>query len=235
MSITRKLLPVVAVSISIVLVTLTTLVDVPLGQSQAPLNVDEHKKLVEAIRRGGYREAAKLRGRYVGIKDASWDLNFNLETLTKTSTAIVIGLPQRGVGQLSSNGSEITTNYNVIIEKVIKGRLPLNSIIEVSLPGGKVDFDDGTSAEIQTPGFKRMRIGKKYLLFLYANRNDTDVFPLTGGSQGLYEITAGGKVIAQGRPTHQTVRETKDKDLEGLLEEIQTYVEKSPQTKGCCN
>ena len=235
MSTRRKLLPVVALSIPIVLVILSALAGIGTSQSQTPPNVDEHKRLVEAIRRGGYREAAKVKGRYIGVKDPSWDLNFDLETLTKTSAAVVIGVPQRGISQLSSDGSEITTNYNVRVDSVIKGSLALNSIFEVSLPGGRVDFEDGTSAEIQTPGFERMRNGKKYLLFLYANRNGSDVFLLTGGSQGLYELTTSGKVLAQGRPTDQTVKETQNKNLEGLLEEIRIYVEKWPQAKGCCN
>src|SRR5687767_6795256 len=184
MSMRRTLLPAVTISITFVFVILSAVVGITTSQSQAPPRDDEHKKLVEAIRRGGYREAAKLKGRYVGVKDPSWDLNFDLETLTKTSAAVVIAVPQRGIGQLSSNGSEITTNYNVRVDRVIKGSFALNSIIEVSLPGGTVDFEDGTSAEIQTPGFDRMRNGKKYLLFLYANRNGSDVFLLTGGSQG---------------------------------------------------
>ena len=45
----------------------------------------------------------------------------------------------------------------------------------------RVDFEDGTSAELRTRDSEPMLEGKKYLLFLYANRNGSDVYLLTGG------------------------------------------------------
>lgn len=80
-----------------------------------------------------------------------------------------------------------------------------------------------------------MNSGKKYLMFLYANRNGSDVFLLTGGPQGLYELTASGKLLAKGRPTDHTVNQIQDKNLKELLGEIRVYVDKRPQPKGCCN
>ncbi len=69
MSTSRKLFPAVALSITFVFVILSAVVGISTSQSQASPRDDEHKKLVEAIRRGGYREAAKIKGHYVGVKD----------------------------------------------------------------------------------------------------------------------------------------------------------------------
>ena len=46
------------------------------SQLQNPSDVDDHKRLVEAIRRGGLREAARIKGSYVISKNAGWDAVF---------------------------------------------------------------------------------------------------------------------------------------------------------------
>jgi len=64
------------------------------SKSQNQTDRDEQKKMTEAIRRGGYREAARIKGHYVGTVDPNWDwASFDLETLTKSSAAVVIGIP----------------------------------------------------------------------------------------------------------------------------------------------
>jgi hypothetical protein len=194
------------------------------GQTQEPLNDD--KKIVDAIRRGGLKEAAKLKRHYIGTEDPNWDwANFNLEQLTKTSAAVIVGVPQTSVVQLSPTGDKITTNYKVKVEKVIKGHLVASNIVEVSMLGGRVEFEEGTSAEIQTPGFKRMQNGKRYILFLYANRNGSEIFLLTGGPQGLFELARDGKIKPHARPTDHVAKEIEHKSLESLLTELRKYAE----------
>jgi hypothetical protein len=205
-------------------------------QSQKPSNADDHKKVVEAIRRGGYREAAKLKGHYVGTMDPNWDwASFNLETLTKNSTAVIIGVPQQNKGSLSSSGDMITTDYDVRIEELIKGNFPVGTNVKVSLPGGRVDFEDGTSADLQTPEFERMVNGRRYVLFLYANRNGSDILLLTGGPQGLFELAGNGKIKAHGRATDPAVKEVQTKNDEELLNDLRMYSRKWPKAQGCCN
>jgi hypothetical protein len=194
------------------------------GQTQEPLN--DHRKIMDAIRRGGLKEAAKLKRHYVGTEDPNWDwANFNLEHLTKTSAAVIVGVPQTSVVQLSSTGDKITTNYKVKVENVIKGHLVASDIVEVSMPGGRIEFEDGTSAEIQTPGFTRMQNGKRYILFLYANRNGSQILLLTGGPQGLFELDSEGKVKPLARPTDHVTKEIEHKSLESLLVELRKYAE----------
>jgi hypothetical protein len=203
-------------------------------QTQKPLNDD--KKTVEAIRRGGLREAAKLKRHYIGTEDPNWDwANFNLEQLTKTSVAVIVGVPETSVVQLSSTGDKITTNYKVKVEDVIKGHLVASNIVEVSMLGGRIEFEDGTSAEIQTPGFTRMQNGKRYILFLYANRNGSEILLLTGGPQGLFELDSDGKVKPHARPTDHVAKEIEHKNIDSLIRELRIYAERWPNPSGCCN
>src|SRR5438067_13888209 len=142
---------------------------------QSPQNrADDHKKIVEAIRHGGLREAAKIKGHYVGIQDPNWDwTNFTVEALTKASIGVVVGSPEHAAPELSSTGDSIDTHFVVRISEVIKGgpRFSVGDTIFVSVPGGNLEFDDGTSAEVQTPGYECMALGKEDVSFRYQNRN----------------------------------------------------------------
>lgn len=237
MRLRSKLSPII-LTISFVVCLIFANVFTGLTQSQPQKSSDKSdaKNVVEAMRRGGYREAARLKGHYVGTADPTWDWsNFNLEELTKSSAAVIVGMPQTSVAQLSSTGDQITTNYKVKVENVIKGNLTASNVVEVSMVGGRVEFEDGTSAEIQTPDFERMQNGKRYILFLYANRNGSEIFLLTGGPQGLFELTTDGKVKAHARPTDHIAKEIEYKSVDSLLGELRMYAERWPKSSGCCN
>lgn len=200
-------------------------------------SVDDSRKLRDAFRRGGYREAAKIKGRYTDTVDPNWDFGlFDIEALTKKSAAVVVGVPSESARRLSASGDLITTVYEVLIQDVIKGNISTGSTIKVSLLGGTVKFDDGTIAEVETPGFERMSNGKTYLLFLYANKNGDEALILTGGPQGLFEFSSDGRSVkAHGRPTDPAVKQLKDKDKTEFLKEVRKQAEKWPQAGDCCS
>lgn len=198
---------------------------------------DDSRKMRDAFRRGGYREAAKIKGRFTDTVDPNWDFGlFDIEALTKKSAAVVVGVPSDSASQLSAGGDLITTVYEVVVQDVIKGNISAGSTIKVSLLGGTVKFEDGTIAEVETPGFERMSNGKTYLLFLYANKNGDDALILTGGPQGLFELpNDGGSVKAHGRPTDPAVKQSKDKDKAAFIKEVRQQAEKWPHAGDCCS
>lgn len=206
------------------------------SKSQNQPDRDEQKKMTEAIRRGGYREAARIKRHYVGTVDPYWDwASFDLETLTKSSAAVVIGVPESSKGQLDPSGEMIVTQFDVRVKETIKGAHAANSVIKVALLGGRVDFEDGTSAELQTPKAEPMLEGRKYLLFLYANRNGSDVYLLTGGPQGLFELKGQAGVSAHARPNDPAVKEVQNLTEDGLLEKVKDFAHKWPESRQCCN
>jgi len=204
-------------------------------QGQQPeKTVNERKILVEAMRRGGFREVAKIKGHYVATADPNWDWSsFDLESLTKTSNAVIVGYAGEGHGKLNPTGDVITTEYDLTVKDVLKGKLVNGDTVKVALIGGKVDFDDGTSAEVQTPGFERMAQGKEYVVFLYPNKNGSSVFLVTGGPQGLFEITDSG-IKAHARATDAVANQVSNKTVETFLNEIRTLSAKWPQAEECC-
>lgn len=198
---------------------------------------DDHKKVVEAIRRGGLREAARIKGHYVGTQDPNWDWsNFTLEALTKNSVGVVVGSPEHATPKLSSSGDSIDTHFVVRITDVIKGepRFSVGESFFVAVPGGKLDFDDGTSAEVQTPGFESMTLGKVYVLFLYQNRNGDSVLLLTGGPQGLFELDTNGKIKSHARPTDTVTIDWDNKDRDSFLNIVRMLAKKWPEPGSFC-
>src|ERR1700687_2457075 len=54
---------------------------------------DDFIQIRDALRHGGYREVAKVKGHYVGDFDPNWDFGlFNIESLTKNSAVVVVGV-----------------------------------------------------------------------------------------------------------------------------------------------
>lgn len=209
----------------------------PDQKPQAQSNDDKHRALVEAIRRGGIREATKIQRDYIGIYDPhlDWGL-FNIEKLTKNSEAIIVGVPANNRCKLSTDGQLITTDYDVVVQEVLKGNIQQGSTIKVSLPGGKVKFEDGTTAEIETPNFMKMVNGRTYALYLNESRSENDIYELTAGPQGLLELpTDGRRIKSHARPTDPIAEETKDKDMKEFLKEARKQAQIWPLPSKCCN
>ena len=204
-------------------------------QNQQPNKKDnEAKELTDAIRRGGLREAARRKGRFVLKIDPSWDwATFDLESLTKSSTAVVTGEVVDSKPQLDPGGEVLTTEFQVVVGEPIKGNFRQGNTIQVAMLGGSIEFGDGTSAEVQTPGFDRMAKSKKYLLFLTSNTNGSAVLLPTGGPQGVFEIN-GSETKNLGRSSDAVNKQTRDKDPHSLIEQVREYVAKWPSPEGCC-
>jgi len=110
--------------------------------------------------------------------------------LAGRSSDVVIGTPVDNLSRLSADGRSITLDYKVKVEYVYKGTIKRGTTITVSLPGGKLMFDDGSTAEVQTPWFKKMLNGQTYALFLKAD--EAGNFSTVGEAQGLFGIPTTG-------------------------------------------
>jgi hypothetical protein len=225
-----------------VICALTAVVVISIGavkaqkpQAQNNGNDDETARL--ALRRGGLRAAAKIKGHYTTTFDPNWDLsNFDIESLAKHSAAVVIGSPTTSKSQLTADGLLVITEYEVSIREVLKGTIPPNNTVKVTVPGGKVEFEDGTSAEVITPEEGHLTISGSYVFFLHQNADGGDTYRLTGGPQGLIEFpTDGGHVKSHGRSTDAVVKETKEDNVRSLHDKVRKAAEKWPQPGNCCS
>jgi hypothetical protein len=230
---------------SLVVLVLISIMGISRTPTQTPepqgRSARDFREVRDALRRGGLREAAKLRGHYVGEYDAHWDIGlFDMEDLTKNSVAVVAGTVVTKLGgRLRGEGQLIFTDYELIINEAIKGSLTKGNTITVALPGGIIEFDDGTGAELRTPQFEHVKPGDHHVFFLSENLTRPNEYNLTGGPQGLVELMPDGTLKSHGRPTDPIALETKDPKKaatkEAFLRELRKDAEKWPEPGKCCS
>jgi hypothetical protein len=220
----------------LVVLSLAGLASVTVRTAQEPRRQaeDDHRQVIEAVRRGGLREAAKLKGSYVVTRNAGWDAVFaDLESLASHSAMVVIGTPIEASSRISPEGNNVLTDFRVSVIEMLKGEGAPGTPITVTAVGGLVRFADGTSAEVRTPDLE-IQTGRTYAFFLN-EKDQLNGFHITGGSQGVFELRSDGTgVHPQGRKTDITVEKYKAKNLDRFLLDIRQAVAKWPNTQKCC-
>ena len=148
----------------------------------------------------------------------------SLTSLVAASQSIVIATTDSNVSKLSEDGKVIRTFYRARVEEVLKGSVKPGGNITVSLPGGKVGFPGGSTAEVQTPWFKKMVNRKRYLLFLTGKPN-ANTFVTTGGPQGVFEIPADGSgVLSHSGLVNDVMRQYAGKSVQSFSTEIKQAI-----------
>jgi hypothetical protein len=204
--------------------------------TQSQNSPSERRAVLDAARRGGYRELAKLKGSITVTRPVHSFVKYDLETITKKSAVVVIGHVLNNACHISPDGQQVTTDYQVQVQEVLKGKVSEGSTIEVNLPGGLVVFEDGTSVQVNTPGLRKMQNGKTYVLFLTERGPEFSSFVLTGGSQGLFEIVDGGlSVKPYGNSIDPLVQKYKqEKEAKLLLKRARQAAKTWPEPSACC-
>src|SRR5882672_12330452 len=204
----------------------------PSGQQPSS---DDARALREAYKRGGLRGVAKLKGVYVTESNPHWDTGrFDVESLTKNSAAVIVGRFTKKLDARLIDGKVIFTDYEVAVEELVKGGLKQAQTIVVTVPGGRIFFEDGTSAEQTTPTFEHPHIGRTYALFLMEEAAVPSVFFLSGGPQGMFDIEDSAGVKSHGRPDDAGAVETKGKSREAFLKNVREQGRKWPKPGKCC-
>jgi hypothetical protein len=207
-------------------------------QSQNPATQQpssDEVALREAYRRGGLREQAKLKGVYVTEINPHWKYGkFDIESLTKNSAAVIVGRFTKKLDARLIDGKVIFTDYEVAVEELVKGDLRQAKTIVVTVEGGRVFFEDGTSAEQVTPTFEQPHIGGEYALFLREEAFVPSVFFLSGGPQGMFDIEDSARVKPHGLPDDVGAVETKGKSRDEFMKKVRGDARKWPKPGRCC-
>ena len=217
------------IALSIIVITVCAIAVAGRNQFGSLLSLNsapDRTTAAQTNQEGRLRREARRKGHHVETwEDPQWKQRLNVKTLVKKSSLVVVGKATRALCTLSADGSQLTIDYQLIVDDVFKGSATAGSVLPVSLPGGLMRFEDGTLAEVRTPAFRKMVAGKKYVLFLSADSNGRTVLVPTGGPQGLFEISMDGT-----KATHFTGDLTSPpapaQDLRSLMEEIRDAVKK---------
>jgi len=184
------------------------------GNREAPPTASskDPRTLQEKAKRGGGKLVANLDFNK-GAQQSS------LANMVAASESIAIVTTDSNACKLSEDGKVIRTFYRARVEEVLKGHVKTGGNITVSLPGGKVGFPDGSTAEVQTPWFRKMVNHKRYLLFL-TGKPTSDSFTTTGGPQGVFEIAADGGVLSHSGLANDVMRQHAGKSNQAFVREI---------------
>ncbi|HEX7723458.1 MAG TPA: hypothetical protein VF397_14960 [Pyrinomonadaceae bacterium] len=210
------------------------LLAVKIGSTQSVSNQkpDAVDPVVQAIRKGGLKEAARIKGHYEGTVQTTGWMKYDLEALASHSSTIVLGIPFSGSSDVVG-GDSIETEYKVKVERVIKGKIKSGEFLDVAVPGGKVTFEDGTTAEIKAEDLGPIQENQRYIMFLGPIGPNPEVLRLTGGGQGLFEVDSDTRIKPRGHKT-DIVQRHKDENLADFVNKIEIEVKKHPDTLPCC-
>jgi len=163
--------------------------------------------VMAALRDGGLRAAAAASGgEYVGSVEWFYEEFENtLESLARRSHVVLIGELGENRAHLSASGEYITTDYRMTVERSLKGGVSPQSSVVFRVMGGRVVFEDGSSASIETKGLVRPNNGARVVIFgvvvpdvdrlmtpaLREYANGALVFDLVGWGRGVYELPSG--------------------------------------------
>lgn len=166
------------------------------------------------------REKARSVGQLVVFATPNGVKRFDdAAALTRQSALVVTGTVEKQAARFHSPEERtIVTDFQVRVEDVLKGAALAGGHITVREPGGLVQFDDGTSAEVRLPEYWRSpAAGKSYTFFL---KQKGAVYMLFAGPQGLFELSPAGRVLPQARTEDALTQKYTGKRSADFFEEI---------------
>jgi hypothetical protein len=162
----------------------------------------------------GLEKAADLTGNFTLERELHIFVDPSLSDLLGASSTVVVGTLVFSESRLSEDGDTVYTNYHFTPEIALKSANLSSSEITVTSEGGKVQFRNGSTAEIKTIEWTHLKAGNKYLLCL---NQRGDKFHFTIGFAGIFELHAGVSSEAQVIPlasfSHCPYRVLKDAEL----------------------
>ncbi len=154
------------------------------GSSQQLLKTDEPTPIQEGVMTAKQREHSSIYKQYAGRRkitdpDAqkrefkivfkSEPQPVSMQDLACEADSVIIGVIQSKSSQLTEDKNFIFTDYEVIVDEVLKDNLadPINptTLITVTRPGGVIRLN-GKVVHAQDNAFKPFNIDGRYLLFL---------------------------------------------------------------------
>jgi hypothetical protein len=159
--------------------------------------------VLNALQTGGLPSAVTLVGHYVGVADPieRRAIASDLFVLSTHSDVVVLGrIESKAPSQLSSNMREISTDYVLSVAERFQGAVAVGASVTLRLPGGLVQFSNGTSAELRSTRLPNgLALGQEYVMFLSHIDGGTNTFGLVLGLQGLFGLGTDGRVVSAGR------------------------------------
>lgn len=169
---------------------------------------EESRRRREVRQKQGLKAMAKLDGGgYIDYVDFDYELDVDsIGVLVASADIIVRGIVTknrchlvRAMAGYREPVETVVTDYTIQVFDVFEGNPSLHAReITVRIPGGRVEFEDGLWAEVQTGDFLPPFNQQEFILFLNPHESEKAVYVPTHHRQGLFEV-AGGRVVPRAK------------------------------------
>jgi hypothetical protein len=197
---------------------------------------EEKRKLREIRERDGLEAAAKLYGGFVESVQFDYEMDVDLDYMADVSALAVQGLVKRNQSLIVRAPEvpgypvlveTIMTDYTLQVLEVYKGDLRLlGRDFTFRIPGGRLYLEGGLWAEIDTPGFAPPMNQDEFILFLDPIESEPNVYSVTFGRQGVFDVRPGGRVHPRARAVSGLTKNTRP-DHREFIKQLREAVAKA--------
>lgn len=157
----------------------------PAQQTNKQAEAEYRQRVAKALSDATLHDAAKIRGHVDAVRSEHAN-PLRLEDLVATSTLILRGHITANRTVLTPDQKTLYLRYEVAVDDVFKGSV--GSSVVVLTPGGRWQYEDGTTAEVRVLGFPPLDPQGSFYLFLRPSAYFADEYITAGGPQGVYQI-----------------------------------------------
>jgi hypothetical protein len=135
------------------------------AQLSAAESSEDRRRARAAFIRSGIKAAAEEVGHAVVVLPVHRRRDpVSLEAVVASAALVILGTPTGNVCLATDDDRMINLQYQVQVDAVLKGNQELEGTsVTVRMPGGRVEYGDGTSTTVETPGFRRPHVGEQLL------------------------------------------------------------------------
>ncbi len=141
---------------------------------------------------GGLQKAAQRYGAFVLNSWHESIITYTLPSAVRDSSLIVAGSVVSMHSRLLNHGNDIVTDCAIHPDQVLKG--VQSGDVTFMVEGGRVQFANGTSAEVMTDDWKPLKIGDRYVAMLRRDGDTGEYMPING-AEGLFHVVPATGVI----------------------------------------
>ena len=166
------------------------------------------REVVEAKRSGGLPAAANVVGHYNAVEEDDFEGTIaNLYGLAVRSDVVVSArITDTSSSQLSANSQSIFTDMQLTVQDAFKGPIPAGNTLTFRMRGGRIQFSNGTTAELKSLRNPPLAVGDEAVFFLMRLPNESDLYEATYGSQGLFVFDVQARVRSRARRTDEVFK-----------------------------
>lgn len=153
----------------------------------------------------------------------------SLQSLSRTSSMVVVGTVTNKTSSLTPRGDSITTAYGISASQTLKGAL--KDKLTIHVVGGQVALANGHKATLHTPISDELQLGGTYILFL--TRDNNGAFVPVHAFQGALYLNSDTLTVNVLQPKRYAdtalAKELSGKSILDVKQEIKNDLDIPPQ------